>query len=473
MRIAFLNPQGNFDRNDSYLTEHPDFGGQLVYVKEVALELGRLGIDVDVVTRRIEDPDWPGFEAPVDDFGEQADRVRIVRLDFGGPGFLPKESLWPHLPEFVDRIRGWYGDAAPDYATAHYADGGLSAVLLRRDAGVRFTFTGHSLGAQKIDKLGVDAANLQAMEARYRFSRRLSAERWAMRVSDTIITSTEAERREQYKHPLYQGAIDTADDGHFDVIPPGVNTRIFNGDRAGDDVDFVEDLAAREPGDTPSIVVSSRLDPKKNVGGLVEAWVDSPELHRSARLALFVRGAADPFEDDSSLGAGERAVLAPIRARILEAGLRDRVTFVDARSQRQLASAYRYFAGTGSVFALPSLFEPFGLAPIEAAACSLAVAATAHGGPSEIFADGSGLLFEPEDSADVARVLMETLGRQPELTTAGRARVLANYTWARTAERYLARVRHNLEHRPERPQAPTDIDLDGSDRINRWVTRAR
>ena len=36
MHIIFLNPQGNFDPEDSHLTEHPDFGGQLVYVKELA-----------------------------------------------------------------------------------------------------------------------------------------------------------------------------------------------------------------------------------------------------------------------------------------------------------------------------------------------------------------------------------------------------------------------------------------------------
>ena len=39
MHIVFLNPQGNFDRNDSYWTMHPDFGGQLVYVKEIAINL--------------------------------------------------------------------------------------------------------------------------------------------------------------------------------------------------------------------------------------------------------------------------------------------------------------------------------------------------------------------------------------------------------------------------------------------------
>jgi len=35
MRIAFLNPQGIFEPEDSYWTEGPDFGNQLVYAKQV------------------------------------------------------------------------------------------------------------------------------------------------------------------------------------------------------------------------------------------------------------------------------------------------------------------------------------------------------------------------------------------------------------------------------------------------------
>ena len=66
MHVAFVNPQGNFDPNDSYWTAHPDFGGQLVYVKELALAMGNLGHKVDIVTRRIMDPDWPEFAADTD-----------------------------------------------------------------------------------------------------------------------------------------------------------------------------------------------------------------------------------------------------------------------------------------------------------------------------------------------------------------------------------------------------------------------
>ena len=59
MHVIFLNPQGNFDPVDSHLTEHPDFGGQLVYVKEVAQAMTAAGHRVDILTRQIDDPDWP------------------------------------------------------------------------------------------------------------------------------------------------------------------------------------------------------------------------------------------------------------------------------------------------------------------------------------------------------------------------------------------------------------------------------
>ena len=468
MRVAFLNPQGNFDRDDSYLTEHPDFGGQLVYVKEVALALGRLGVSVDVITRRIDDPDWPGFEQPLDDFGLLADRVRIVRLDCGGPAFLAKERLWPHLPQFAEAMIAFFGDQLPDYATTHYADGGYLGALLRAQTGLGFTFTGHSLGAQKLDKLGASTENFEEIEARFRFSRRIAAERLSMQRSACIVTSTEDERREQYAHPLYRGAVDPADDAKFRVIPPGINTGIFNQDADSDPREWLEKLQAaiRLP-DLPHVVVSSRLDAKKNVAGVVAAYIGSSALQESAGLALFVRGVDDPWTELDRLKSDERGVLGPILERIEAAGLRDRVSFINARSQRELAAAYRLFARRGSVFALPSLFEPFGLAPIEAAACGLAVVATRNGGPAEIFAGGAGLLMDPEDPEDMARALCQGLAEQPGLARAGIERVLSTYTWDRTARSYLALIESKLAA-GSALAAPVD-ELDAADWIRRYL----
>ena len=96
MRIAFFNPQGNFDKESSRLTEHPDFGGQLIYVREVAMELSKLGVDVDIFTRKIVDDHWPEFMGDFDSY-EGYDNLRIIRIPFGGNKFLRKELLWPYF----------------------------------------------------------------------------------------------------------------------------------------------------------------------------------------------------------------------------------------------------------------------------------------------------------------------------------------------------------------------------------------
>src|SRR5437879_9338964 len=88
MHVAFINPQGNFDPADSYWTAHPDFGGQLVYVKELALAMGRLGHHADIITRQITDPLWPEFAAPSDAYPGHPN-VRILRIPCGPPAFLP------------------------------------------------------------------------------------------------------------------------------------------------------------------------------------------------------------------------------------------------------------------------------------------------------------------------------------------------------------------------------------------------
>ena len=93
MHIVFLNPQGNFDPKDSYLTEHPDFGGQLVYVKELAQALATNGHKVDIVTRKIIDSDWPEFSANQDIYPSTEQNLRILRFPCGGNKFLSKEEL--------------------------------------------------------------------------------------------------------------------------------------------------------------------------------------------------------------------------------------------------------------------------------------------------------------------------------------------------------------------------------------------
>jgi sucrose-phosphate synthase len=450
--ISFLNPQGNFDPGDRYWTEHPDFGGQLVYVKEVAIAMATLGHQVDILTRQIRDPEWPEFSGPEDHY-PGVSGVRILRIPCGPAHFLPKEQLWPYLgTEWVPNLIRHYRreGGIPDAFTTHYADGGLSGALVARDTGKPFTFTGHSLGAQKMDKLGVTRENLQNMDERYHFTRRILAERVSMNHAGRIITSTTQERLEQYAHPAYMGAIDPSSENQFAVIPPGVNLDVFSPESAAEDPSVQTRLGSAIQRDIadgrrefPIVVCSSRFDPKKNHIGLVKAFTESPELQAIANLAIVTRGLDDPLRRYDTLGEGERAIMDEIVGLINEHNLWGKVTSFSLNSQAELAAAYRHLTEKRSVFALTALYEPFGLAPLEAMSCGLPAVVTENGGPSESLREGNqeyGVLVDPTDPADIAHGLLRVLESDKaweQFHRLGMQRVLDRYTWDRTAEGYL------------------------------------
>jgi sucrose-phosphate synthase len=479
VHIGFLNPQGNFDPADSHLTEHPDFGGQLVYVKQVALALGELGHSVDIITRRIDDPKWPEYATPEDAYPGHPN-VRILRFDAGGPQFIRKEELWPHLAGWVANITAGYDGRLPDVMAAHYGDGGLAAVLIEAEHGVPFSFTAHSLGAQKMDKLGVDVGTLADIDEQLHFSARIAAERMSMARSAINVTSTLQERRDQYGHRAYAGAIDPSDDARFAVIPPGVDLGLFDRD-APDRVDVEERIETRLARDLdpdriglPAIVASSRLDPKKGHVRLVEAYAGDEALRAASNLVLITGALDDPLRDDVEAGAGERAVLAEIRAIASGAGLEGRISAFALGGQPSLAAGYRYLARRRSVFALTALYEPFGLAPLEAAAAGLPVVVTRNGGPSESLIDDDGeygILVDPEDPGDVAAGLLRALGPDwDRLTEAGRRRIHERYTWERTAAGYSDVLSRAMAHRSE----PGSVDREfhripvSLDRLKEW-----
>jgi sucrose-phosphate synthase len=472
MRIAFINPQGNFDPKDSYWTTHPDFGGQLVYVKELAIALSRMGVNCDIITRRIDDPQWPEFSDEFD-YYPGVENVRVVRIDFGPKGFLSKEALWPYLGDFKNGVLDFYRNdrTMPSFITTHYGDGGIVGAMIFKDTGIPFSFTAHSLGAQKLEKLLQSGRNRDELESEFKFSFRIAAERIAMKYSAVNFVSTSMERYQQYSHRLYKDYCNVGDDSKFAVVPPGVNTEIFNQNPTDLDKSIesrLEESCKRFlPSDRsklPMIVVSSRLEEKKNHIGLVKAFAGDSTLKESSNLLLIVRGLEDPYEDYEGAPEPERSVLAEIIETIKKTAIEDKVVFMSIKSQRELAALYRIAAGLRSVFALTSLYEPFGLAPIEAMACGLPAVATSNGGPSESLSENGvefGILVDPFDSADIARGLKRLIGVPSEISKgfSDRAieRVHDKYTWDSTARGYLEVIKGAMKRTYPEPEIPDYI----------------
>jgi sucrose-phosphate synthase len=340
----------------------------------------------------------------------------------------------------------------PDLWTGHYADGGLAAALLEEASGVPFTFTGHSLGAWKLDSLlqdSEDAEDLREADARYNFGARIEAERAAMARSAVIVTSSEAERREQYEHPAYKDVAGVEEEGRFAVIPPGVDFDIFDpGAQSPQEEETRTRISAAherdiDPGrrSLPAVIAWSRLDPKKNHLALVEAFATHPELRERVNLVVITRGLEDPLHDPDSVPEEEQPVLRALISGVERSGLWGCVSAFDLSGQSNLAALYRWGTATGGVFCLPAEYEPFGMTVVEAMAVGLPVVATKNGGPSETTDGGrTGLLADPHDPDDIATKLLHLLSDSETwqaYAARGRERARARYDWQRAAESYL------------------------------------
>jgi glycosyltransferase involved in cell wall biosynthesis len=177
-----------------------------------------------------------------------------------------------------------------------------------------------------------------------------------------------------------------------------------------------------EAGKDQDAVAVQRLDPRKGVPDLVEAFALLPE----ATLAI----------------AGKGPMRAALEERVERLSLRGRVRLLGERHDVEA------LLRRSRVFVHASYEEGMPNAVLEAMACALPVVATRVAGSSEAVADGeTGTLVPPRDPAALAAAVARYLGdaqlarRHGE---AGRARAVAQFSYPSQAERYLELYRELL-----------------------------
>src|ERR1039457_528733 len=100
--------------------------------------------------------------------------------------------------------------------------------------------------------------------------------------------------------------------------------------------------------------------------------------------------------------------------------------------------ALRIFFESAALFVFPSLYEGFGLPPLEAMATGTPVVASNVSSLPEVLGDAA-LLVNPENVFEIARAIQEALldeDLRGELIAKGKAQA-ARYSWDRTAREVL------------------------------------
>lgn len=337
-------------------------GGMNVYVLELSRELARLGYEIDIFTRR------DGDLAPVE---ELAPNLRLVRIDAGPAAPIDKEAIVGYLPDFARNMRDFIARQGPSYDAihSHYWQSGWVGTLLAREMRVPQIVMFHTLGEVK------NRARISEQEPK----RRIRHERTIARRATAIVTASAHER---FLLEQYYGA----DPGRIYTIPCGIDTDRFRPlDRA----------ASRQklglPEDRPVVIWVGRLERLKGVDILLGALA---QLETRDFTLLIVGG------DD-----GASVLRAELEAQAAEAGITANVRFTGPIPHDDLPVYY----SAADVCAVPSYYESFGLAAVEAMACGIPVVASRVGGLVSTVSDGvSGYLIPwrcPEPFAEKLEVL--------------------------------------------------------------------
>lgn len=358
---------------------YPTAGGSGVVATEVAMALADRGHALHVLSYA------PPLRLPAFD-----DRIRYHEVEVTS---YPLFRYPPYDAALASRIAETAEEEGLDVVHVHYAiPHALAAVLAREVVAPRRLPVVTTLHGTDITIVGQDRAYARMTRHAIRASDAVtSVSGWLRAETDRVFGPTR----------------------EIDVVPNFVDPVRF-----APQPDRARRRAFARPDDALLVHVSN-FRPVKRAVSAVEVLA---KVHAERPAVLLM------------VGEGPDGAACEARAR--ELGVRDRVRFVGAQTEVEA------LLPLADLFLLPSEFESFGLAVLEAMACGTPAVAFAAGGLPEVVRDGvDGRLVPPCDDAAMARAVLDLLGapaRLRELSEAARAGAVERFGRDRVVPLYEA-----------------------------------
>lgn len=292
--------------------EDPEFGGLNTYVLELSKALANRGIKVDIYTRNT-DPKSPAVV-------NVCENLRVIHLK----------------PDF---LKGFYefGELDYDLISAHYYSSGLKGLEIKNKLKIPLIVTFHTLALMK---------NLVARsEKKQEDIERIKAEFLLVQKADKIIATSEADL--EYIHSLLDCPL-----SKISILTPGVDLATFK--------PIDKKLAKKKIGANPDhriILFVGRITPLKGLDVLLYAIKIIVQKYPGLNFCLWI------------VGAGEKKKLEEIRKLL---GITSQVKFVGKKVKEELP----FYYNSAEVVIMPSQYESFGIAALEAIACGIPVITT-------------------------------------------------------------------------------------------------
>ena len=369
-----------------------DSGGLNIYLHEISNELGTKGHTVDIFTRRhdISDP----LEIEINN------NAKVVHLNAGDLA-EEKHQMHNYIDMFTSNLINYVGEQNLQYDLiySNYWMSGIVGKLISEKLKIPHIITFHTMGLTK------RSVNYLENESDFRIDSELDL----IKKSDAIVVPTYQEKENLI--------LNYKSENDIYIVSPGVDLEKF---KSKNKYKSREKLGLSQ---TSKILLSvGRLEPIKGYDVLINA-LSFLNISDDFDVRLLIIGG-----DSKSQNELER-----LNSLKLKHGLSNQVIFLGAIDHDELPI---YFSAA-DVFLMPSAYETFGIAALEASACNLPVIAPQVGGLKSVVKHGqTGFLSVNKSPESLTHYLEILLNNKPlrELFGVNSRLHAMNYSWGKSSK---------------------------------------